>query len=247
MDVSDLSRHTLSSHYSSLGDIRRDFRNYNLMRLVASYVGGQSVLDIGCGNGFMLDLLRKQGKSVLGIEPLSEMIALADQHFPGLTIYKGTAEEVNNLVPHKVDTVIMTDVLEHIEDDQAQLGKIREILDNEGKIILVVPAYQSFYGKRDKNMGHFRRYSGQGLENLLINTGFAVKTIRFWNMLGLPLYFISEKILRKELNTSLRGEEATRRGLKKILNGVLHHWFRLVENNFNPGFGLSIICVAERK
>lgn len=246
MEVSDISRHTLSTHYETLGDIRRDFRNYNLMRLVASLVRGRSVLDIGCGNGFLLDLLRRHGKEVAGVEPLSEMISLANEHFPGLTIHKGMAEDVDKLVSQRVDTVIMTDVLEHIEDDQAQLKKIHGVLSDGGGIMLVVPAFQFLYGKRDKNMGHFRRYSKHGLRNLLQDAGFKIKTIRFWNILGLVPYFVSEKILRKELNTSLRSEKSTEKGLKRFLNNSLHHWFRLVENNFNFGLGLSIICVGEK-
>lgn len=246
MSISHTSVHTLSLHFAGIGDVRNDFRNYNLMQLIVSLVRGQSVLDIGCGNGFLLDILRKRGKKILGIEPLSEMIALANQHFPGLPIYKGLAEDLDKILPNRVDTIILTDVLEHIKDDQTQLKKIHDRLNPRGQLILVVPAYPFLYGKKDRNLGHFRRYSKSGLMKLCSETSFTITSIRYWNLLGVIPYFISEKILGKELNTSLRASSGNSKSLKKYLNHFLHRWFSLVENNFNAGFGLSIICVAER-
>lgn len=246
MSISNVSRHTLSAHYADLGDLRRDFRNYNLAGFIASKVKGTTVLDIGCGSGFLLDMLKAQGKIVWGIEPLPEMIALANKHFPGLTIYQGFAEDLEKLAPFKVDTVIMTDVLEHIEDDEVQLRKIHDALNEDGKLVLVVPAYPFLYGKRDKNMGHFRRYSCRHLRRLFAETGFAAEELRYWNMLGFIPYFIYEKIFGKELRTNLRTPK-TKGLLGSSLNWLLHRWFQLIENNFNLGFGLSLVCVANKK
>lgn len=245
MSVSELSKQTLTHHYHALGDIRHDFRNANLARLIVSLVRGNTVLDIGCGSGFLLDMLRRLGKSVSGIEPLSEMIALTNRHFPGLNIYQGYAEELERLLPRSVDTIIMADVLEHIADDAGQLKRVYARLHDGGEFILVVPAYQSLYGERDKRMGHYRRYSRGALQKILAENGFRVSVSRYWNMLGVLPYFFSEKILHRPLQISLRSGNKT--GVfKKILRRILQLWFGHIENNFNFGFGLSIICVAEK-
>lgn len=245
MRVSSLSKETLVHHYSEF-DPRQDFRNINLVRLITSLVRGETVLDIGSGSGYLLNELGKQGKVVYGIEPLVEMIKIAKKRYPKLTIYQGHAEDIEKIFLHSVDTVVMTDVLEHIEDDKTQLIRIYKKLDKGGQIIIVVPAYQYLYGQRDKELGHYRRYSGGNLRRIVEDSGFSVMSLRYWNMLGIFPYFISEKILGKPFNTSLRSE--AKAGLtRKMLQRILNYWFKHVENNINLGFGLSIICVGEKK
>ncbi|MBI2640546.1 MAG: class I SAM-dependent methyltransferase [Candidatus Sungbacteria bacterium] len=245
MMISELSKETLTHHYRALGDIRHDFRNANLARLIAFLVKGRDVLDMGCGSGFLMDILRRRGKNVLGIEPLPEMIALARRHFPGLTILKGHAEELEKLVEQPVDTIIMADVLEHIENDTEQLKKVYTRLRNGGELILVVPAHQFLYGERDRRMGHYRRYSRGALRRLLAENGFLVSSLRYWDMLGFLPYLLSEKVLQRPLEAGLRSSD--QKGLaKKILQRVLQLWFRGVENNFDFGFGLSLICIAKK-
>src|SRR3989338_11293002 len=230
----------LANLYSGLGDLRYDFRNYNLNQLIASNVKGDSVLDIGCGNGFLLGLLSKSRK-VYGIEPNNDLIKLAKEINPKLIVYKGFAEEIDKLITNKLDSVLMIDVLEHIENDIIQIQKIHNHLNEDGQFIIVVPAYQFLYGKRDKNNGHYRRYSKKDLIKKLSKNGFKIKLIRYWNMLGFFPYLFYEKILKKELNTELRTTK--KKGfIKRLINKILNLWFKYIENNSNFGFGLSIVC-----
>lgn len=245
MSISSLSRETLVHLYTTFNP-RRDFRNINLMCLVTSLVKGKTVLDIGSGSGFLLNMLSEQGKKAFGIEPLTEMIKISKKRYPTLSVYQGYAEDIEKIFPHLVDSVIMTDVLEHIKDDGEQLKKISKKIYKYGQIIIVVPAYQFLYGERDRQLGHYRRYSSKILKKILKESDFRVVSIRYWNMLGVLPYFFSEKVLGKPLNTSLRS--GVKIGLfKKILQSVLYLWFKFIENNVNFGFGLSIICVAEKK
>jgi SAM-dependent methyltransferase len=238
------SKKYLTNLYGKMGDLRYDFRNYNLNQMIESKVKGASVLDIGCGNGFLLDLLSKN-KEIYGVEPNKDLIKLANEINPKLRIYKGFAEEIDKLITKKVDSILMIDVLEHVEDDILQIKKIHNNLNGGGQFIVVVPAYQFLYGKRDKNNGHYRRYSKKDLINKLSNNGFKIKLVRYWNMLGFFPYLFYEKILKKELNTELRTTK--KKGLlKKFINKVLNLWFKYVENNFNFRFGLTIICITEK-
>jgi SAM-dependent methyltransferase len=239
------SKEYLANLYRGMGDLRYDFRNYNLNQMIAFKVKGASALDIGCGNGFLLGLLSKT-KEVYGVEPNFNLIKLAKEINPKLKIYKGFAEEVDELITKKVDSILMIDVLEHVEDDVLQIKRVYNNLNERGQFIVVVPAYQFLYGKRDKNNGHYRRYSKQDLMRRLSNNGFKIKSIRYWNVLGFLPYLFYEKILKKELNTELRSIK--KKGvIKKAINKILDLWFRYVENNFNFGFGLTIMCIVEKK
>lgn len=234
----------LSHHYGRLYDARFDFRNYNLVNLVASLVQGKSVLDLGSGSGFLVDHLSKNGFNAIGIEPNTELIALAKRRNPGLDIRKGAAEEVNLLIREPIDTITAVDVLEHLEEEGRILDSMKGCLNVGGRLVIVVPAYPILFGERDRKYGHYRRYSKRSFIKFISKHGFTIKKIRYWNMLGLAPYFISEKILGTPLETDLRRQNTG--GLKNTLQKLLNMWFKHIENKMNFGFGLSLICVAEK-
>ncbi|MBI5138663.1 MAG: class I SAM-dependent methyltransferase [Candidatus Vogelbacteria bacterium] len=235
----------LVEHYEKIGDVKTDFRNWNLFHLVATLIKGESVVDVGCGAAFFLSILKAGGKNVVGVEPNSGMRALASQMNPGVVVIPGRAEEIDVLLQRPVDSVVMIDVLEHIEDDAEQVKKVQAILKKNGEFVFVVPAYQFLYGKRDKHMGHYRRYSKKSLQKILTANGFLIQHMRHWNALGFLPYLISEKIFHKPLQLELRRSTKTN-VLTRITRKGLHFWLRLVENNFDFGFGLSIIGVARK-
>ena len=237
------SKQYLRRLYEGLGDIKNDFRNYNLYNLVRLKSKGPRVLDIGCGSGYFLCLMAGQGKSVAGLEPNQDLLKLAQRPE---NIVHGRAEDLENLFFSKFDDICMLDTLEHLEDDRLIINKVFNLLEPNGRFVLVVPAHPYLYGKRDENCGHFRRYSKNDLTEKLKAAGFKIKEIKYWNMLGLPIYWFYERMLNKELNTSLRKKQKNKNFLGKFLSSALNFYFRIIENKMNLGFGLSIICVAEK-
>ena len=240
------SEKNLHNLYKDLGNLRNDFRNYNLTILIASKVNGDSVLDIGCGNSFLLGVLSKRGKKTFGIENDKELINLSIRINPELNILHGAAEDIDRIFKKKVDAITIIDVLEHIKNDDEQIKKIKNHLNDEGLLIIVVPAYAFLYGNRDEIFGHYRRYSKSRLIKLLFENGFKIKYVRYWNMLGFFPYLLSEKCLKKQLSSKLR-KENEKGIMEKLLIKFLNLWFKYIENNFNLGFGLSLICMAEKE
>ncbi len=231
----------LADHYKALGDFRNDFRNYNLAILVAKFINGEKVLDIGSGAGFLLNEIEKKGKKVYGIEPNEELVKLTNASFSDLKVYEGMAEDLPNLDIPVVDTILMIDVLEHVEDDKLQVKKVFSKLKSGGEFVVIVPAYQALYGIRDENQGHFRRYSMKVLIDLLKDAGFEIKKRRYWNILGVLPYIISEKIFKRPLESKIRTSK--RRG---FMSKLFDFWFRNIENKINFGVGLSIVVVAKK-
>src|SRR5690349_21720540 len=62
------------------------------------------------------------------------------------------------LVAERLDTVVCLNVLEHIEQDGAALGAMRDLLQPGGRLVLLVPSLRALYGTLDEALGHFRRY-----------------------------------------------------------------------------------------
>lgn len=241
------SKTALYSFHKSLGGFKNDFRNRNLVDLIMSNVKGNKILDIGCGTGYLLDCLRKKKKKVFGIEPNGKLVKLSKILFPSLRIFKGYAEDLNRF-NQKFETIIMIDVLEHIKNDNLIIKKVYLQLKRKGQLILVVPVYQFLYGKRDKKVGHYRRYSKTTLINKLTENKFRIIYSRYWNMLGFFPYLFFEKILGKEIRIDRKIRSERKKTIRqKIINKALNFWFKYVENNLNLGFGLSLVCIAEKK
>ncbi len=236
----------LHSLYLELGDLKGDFRNYNLYRFILKRLQGKSILDIGCGAGHFLHLVKEKGMTPFGLEENKELIELSKRLYnEDLGIIQGTAEKLNTL-KNTYDSIVMIDVLEHIENDREILKNMREHLKDNGRIVILVPAYQLLYGKRDKNIGHFRRYTKSSLTEKIQNSGFKIVEARYWNMLGIVPYFIAEKILKKEFIVGFRGNK--KKGVAgKFLNKTLFAWFNKIENPLSLGFGLSVLVVAEKQ
>lgn len=234
----------LAGLYRELGSQKNDFRNANLLKLIASLVEGESVLDIGCGAGVLLSLLAAQGKTVVGMEPNRDIIQLAGRLHPEVEIHQGLGGDIEKL-GRQFDAVTIIDVLEHIDDDRTQLRQIFNVLRPGGQLVVLVPAFQFLYGRRDASNGHFRRYGRRELVEKLNAAGYLVKTSRYWNALGIAPYWVSERLLQRELNCDLRRDQP-KGWLKRTVARALYTWFEQVENRISFGCGLSLICIAQK-
>ena len=64
-------------------------------------------------------------------------------------------------------------MLEHIRDDAGTLDRIRTVLQpGAGRLVLLVPNGPDTYGTVDEALGHYRRYTREGLATLLTNRGY---------------------------------------------------------------------------
>jgi 2-polyprenyl-3-methyl-5-hydroxy-6-metoxy-1,4-benzoquinol methylase len=235
----------LSKFYSDLKDQEEDFRNNNLTDLVLNYLKKGSILDVGCGVGFLLVKAKDRCSKIYGIEPNKRLTHLLCTDSGGaMKIFNIRAEELSK-IDDSFDNITMIDVLEHIKDDDTQIGKIYEKLRPGGRFIIVVPANKYLYGIRDKNAGHYRRYAKNELIAKLRKHNFTIKKVRYWNMIGFFPYLQAEKISHRELSSDLRYSKDTGT-YKDVLFDFLDLWFKHIENKINFHFGLSLIVIAEK-
>ncbi|MBD3361081.1 methyltransferase domain-containing protein [Candidatus Peregrinibacteria bacterium] len=231
----------LDKLYKSLGNIDKDYRNSNLnnflLKLIKKHKKGGKILDVGAGSGHLIHILRNNNFDVTGIEPNKDQIKYANKLYGiGDKIINMKIENIENL-REKFDVITLIDTLEHIKDDQKALKKLKKLLNKNGIILILVPAYQSLFCQRDKKIGHFRRYNKKALRKLIKQTGGKTIYSRYWNMLGVPIYFVTGKLLKMDINSSVRNKP------KGILKKILFKWFEKIENKINLGFGLSIITI----
>ena len=98
-----------------------------------------SILDAGCGNGFVAGKLAELGHNVVGIDLAEDGIAIARNTYPSLrfevhSIYDDLQDIVTN-----VDLVISSEVIEHLFSPAAFLRNVHKVIRPGGHIILTTP------------------------------------------------------------------------------------------------------------
>ena len=133
-----------------------------LLHHLIKQIVGKSVLDVGCGTGMALSIIKaaKPFLSTQGLEPSSEAQSIWDAR--SLDVVVGSATSMP-FVDRQFDTVISSHVIEHIDD---HLTAVREIVRvSSSRAIIVVPC-----GNVDlKNPGspHLRYYNRQNFKSLI--------------------------------------------------------------------------------
>lgn len=95
-----------------------------------------SVLDVGCGTGWISAIWRNAGADIVGLEPSNARATYAREKY-GLSIISAYLEELDPR--NTYDVVIMRHVLEHMADPFATLEKIYESLNKDGLLVIIVP------------------------------------------------------------------------------------------------------------
>ncbi len=111
------------------------------------------ILNIGCGTGGMIPLFEQYG-DVTNVDVSNEAIKFCKQQgYKDIFKYNGKKLPFKN---NSFGMVVATDVLEHIEDDDAALVEWRRVLKPNGHLLITVPAYQWLWSEHDESLQHYR-------------------------------------------------------------------------------------------
>lgn len=110
------------------------------LAFLKQHTQGKSLLDVGTGTGLLLHLARAAGYDVEGTD-LSKHVSETLPAKVGITIHHGTIERID--FARKYDIITMLHVLEHTTDPLSTINRAKEILNERGFIIVVVPNYRS--------------------------------------------------------------------------------------------------------
>lgn len=113
------------------------------------------VLEVGCGKGLVVADLRKRGFDVTGVDlaPVRPLDEVKDHVRTGVDLFDIPSTGLSN-----VRTVLLLDVIEHLEDPIGFLARLRGHLPAAATIIFTVPACQELFSNYDEFNRHFRRY-----------------------------------------------------------------------------------------
>lgn len=182
---------------SNLGEAGR-FNRWVFDR-IAPYLSGH-ILEVGCGTGTFTGLMLAAGHRVTAVDINPAYVEHAKSRFSrqsGAVILHGDATRMT--WADSFDTVVLLDVLEHIEDDVAFLKQLGACLRPSGRLVVKVPAGEWLYSPMDMAIGHFRRYTKHKLRRALESAGFCVRRQDHFNAVGILGWWLNGRVLKRTM------------------------------------------------
>ena len=214
-----------------------------LIRRVAQPPKDAAILEIGCGTGHNLAMLREFGR-VDALELDEEARGLAEERL-GRKVLSSPLPELSEVAERHYDLVGAFDVIEHIDDDRAAVASIASRLKPGGKLVITVPAHRWMWSAHDVVNHHKRRYSRQALRALIENSPLRLDAIGYFNSLLFPV------AVADRMSSKLRGKDDSDLKLPPApLNRALEGVFRTERHligRFPLPPGLSLFVVASAR
>jgi 2-polyprenyl-3-methyl-5-hydroxy-6-metoxy-1,4-benzoquinol methylase len=169
------------------------------------------ILDLGCGNGHLASYLVKQSYDAYGTDASENGIAIAKKEYPDRFFVQDLStdqlpEELQRL---KFDTIISTEVIEHLYNPDGFIDFCKNALQKNGEIIISTPYHGYWknlalvlFDKWDSHHGptwhggHIKFWSRKTLSKLLIGNGFTI--VEFKGCGRVP-YFWKSMIIKAKM------------------------------------------------
>ncbi|MDB4950111.1 MAG: hypothetical protein JWM27_2760 [Gemmatimonadetes bacterium] len=206
---------------------------------LAPYLG-RDVLEVGAGSGNVAELLLEHGVgSLTAVEPSGGMFRLLRERIggdPRATVLRGRLAEVAGGMQGGFDSAVYLNVLEHVDDDRAELRQAFSALRPGGHLCIFVPALQWLYGRLDEEVGHLRRYGRGELRGAVQSAGFRVVRLRYFDAAGVLPWLLYVRLLRRELTAPA----------VSLYDRWIVPFTRAVERRVPPPIGKNLLCIARR-
>lgn len=168
------------------------------------------ILDVGCGSGKTLTLLKEFGWDVYGLEIDKNAVKIARKR--GLKNIKlGEYKKIEDYPNNYFDCIRLYHVIEHIPDPRNCLNLIHKKLKPGGEVILGTPNYDSMvsklFGKFWYNLDiprHLFIFSPKTLSKIVKSEGFSRLSVVFCSSdgLGRSIVYTINEMLHKKMDTN---------------------------------------------
>lgn len=200
-------------------------RRLVLWALGRYFGGARSVLEVGCGTGFVLEGIQRARPGLLlaGTDVLGASLGRAARRLPGVDLFQMDGRRIP--FREEFDALLALDVIEHIDEDEDALTEMRNALRPGGGLVLTVPQHPWLWSELDAWSGHKRRYRRSELVARLEGAGLRLERMTSFAALVLPLLVLARRRRTKQfdplaevrlhgmVNALLRVPSALERGL----------------------------------
>ncbi len=238
-------KYRFSSNYSDPGKVTLDAMeqapkfNEWMYESVQPWLG-RRVAELGVGRGNLSKFIRQHEHVLLTDYRTDYLEELRGkwQHHPHLQIGKldmtarADYEQLRSFAP---ESVVFLNVLEHIEDDEAVLANLFDVVPEGSRVIVLVPYNMKLYSDFDKQLGHFRRYGESELDNKFRVAGFEVEKQFYFNKMGVFAWYVANTL----------GKQSVLKPWQLRIYNALTPTFRVLDKIL-PTTGLSTVVVGRK-
>ncbi len=158
--VKSMSLSLDSHHYITLSYL------YDWLKNTAIHAARGTILDYGCGGQPYRELFSSKAQQYIGAD-----VAAAADTAPDLTFLPG---ERLTLADESIDTILSTQVLEHVAEHDSYLAECRRLLKPGGRLLITVPMQ---WRHHEVPFDYFR-YTRFGITHCLVKYGFAIEDLK---------------------------------------------------------------------
>ncbi len=210
-----------------------------LVRVLRPFIG-DNVLEVGAGIGnISARLMARRLLYVAGEKDPLYLHALRNRFLrtPNVRVRKMDPECPPDFEEFRdsFDTALCVNLLEYVADPALTISILSSTLRPAGVFIVLVPQGQNLYGSMDRAMGHKRRFQRQEMICLLQEAGMKVESIRSFNKISAPSWWLYSRILHSGHINKLA---------LKVFDKTVWIWRRI--EPALPWRGLSLILVARK-
>ena len=196
------------------------------------------VLEVGAGHGTFSPILAEWSDELIVTDPsarAAEILRECEIGGDNVVVHCAGLEDAVDLGPF--DTIVLVNVLEHIEDDEKALDQLRDALVPGGRLCLYVPAFEMLYSRFDLQIGHHRRYTTPDLRRKLRRAGLDEIETYYLNSVGFFAWLLVARVL---------GRVPTKSRLVSVYDRFAIPVVRAIETRVRPPFGQSVVSVSRR-
>lgn len=196
--------------------------HYDFIERNSDFGGISSILELGPGDGALLKLIRKRHVDIelFSVEPSKDLCENL-RKLPGLHVINAYVE--NAVLERRFDLVIMSDVLERLENPARIIRHVHDnLLETGGHLYIDIPNQD--FELASPGMAsmapatHLYFFSGERFHEILSGVGFAGENIRGAKYATIPGKYISRMEIISNLKRSNRFFDRIRLYREKAIN-----------------------------
>lgn len=214
-----------SHHFGELAKAEENyfwFRSRNKLiqwALKKYFPQSQSLLEVGCGTGFVLSGLARTFPQIklTGSEIFTAGLKFAGQRLPNAELVQADARHLPYF--EEFDVVAAFDVIEHIKEDRQAIACIHKAIKPGGGCLITVPQHQWLWSHVDVEACHERRYSSLEIHEKIKEAGFEVLFSTSFVTFLLPLMILS-RVKSKNYDRKVNGNGLQ---INPLINSILEY------------------------
>ena len=196
--MSNLKKHIKFSKYDEMGayhwlQCQKNSKIYNpplearYKTVVNNTLPSRKVLDIGCGDGYLMSLLSVFNQEVFGIDYENTAVQIAEtklKNYDNCKIFRASCYDLP-FSDNYFDFVVLSDVFEHLNSPEDCLQEICRVLKSDGTLLLTTPKWRP---DRMWDPVHFKEYKSDELKNILKKYFTELDIRYFWPVKWSSMY-----------------------------------------------------------